>query len=92
MREPRSFLFRCAGCGTELIHTVDLALLTQSWWDRLLGRPKSEPPGPPEACHCGGAWAPAGVPRLVNPEPGGDGMIFEVKPLEGWTIELDTGE
>lgn len=99
MRQPRSYFFRCSGCGTELIHTVDLALLAEPWWKRALRRLPSwggfHPAGPkpelagPVACHCGGTWEPAGVPRLVNPDEGGDGMIFEVQPMAGWSVEVD---
>jgi hypothetical protein len=64
----RTFFYRCEECGSEWLNTIDLDIV-------------SEPPDPPD-CHCGGAMKPAGIPRLVIPEPGGDGHTYEVEELK----------
>jgi len=69
LSNPRTFFFRCPECGGEFLNTVDLDVTDP---DAL------EPP----TCHCGATMLQAGIPRLVIPEPGGDGHTYEVKELQ----------
>lgn len=78
------------GCGSELAITVDLARYRRHrkpiqvtegsapWW--MLWRPLL-PAVAPVRCHCGGVMREAQLPRLVIPEPGGSGEIFDVMEL-----------
>jgi hypothetical protein len=73
---PRTFFFRCPGCGGELLHTVDLDAGSDEPRDTLSRL------GFTPVCHCGATMEEAPVPRLVVPEPGGDGQIYEVEELK----------
>jgi hypothetical protein len=68
MAKPRTYFFRCPDCGSEFLHTVDLAV--------------EGPADKPPTCHCGATMAPAGIPRLVMPAPGGDGHTWEVQEMK----------
>ncbi len=71
MMQLRTFFFRCPDCGQEFLHTVDMD-------NPIAVQFIDEAP----LCHCGSVMQAAGIPKVVVPEPGGDGMIFEVEELE----------
>jgi hypothetical protein len=67
--KPRTLFYRCTECGSEILNTIDLDAVNVV-----------RPPMPP--CHCGGEMREAPIPRLVLPEPGGDGHTYEVMELK----------
>jgi hypothetical protein len=73
--KPRTFFFRCPECGSEFLHTVDLDAGSDEPMD-VFAQIGFSP-----VCHCGATMKEAAIPRLVMPEPGGDGMIYEVEEL-----------